>query len=120
MSDIALDLKTGDLDLSVLGAPRMTTSPDEALAQRLWIKLQFFKGEWFLDTEFGVPYYQEILGVKTRLNVIDAILQAAIIETGDVASINSFTSSLDAANRTYKATFRVTSALTGNNVEVTI
>ena len=51
------------------------------VAQGIRIRILTFKGEWFTDLEFGVPYYQDLLGhkfdnTKARIAFRDAILSA--------------------------------------------
>jgi hypothetical protein len=63
MSDLYLDPATNDLDVTA-GVIRLTSGNLETAAQRLRLKLRTFLGEWFLNANVGVPYYQSILGVK--------------------------------------------------------
>jgi hypothetical protein len=61
---------------------------DEEIKQRLQIKLKTFKGEWFLDTEHGVPYFFDILGTKNiDLNILESFLKSAILEVDGVKQI---------------------------------
>lgn len=62
----------GDLYLDPLGHTRLVTKLSEEVAQRLFVRFQFFKGEWFLNLDEGTPYYQLIM-VK---NPPDAIVRA--------------------------------------------
>lgn len=82
------------------------TSPfTENVAQRLRIRLLTFEGEWFLDTTYGIPYWQRILGKKPTKSAIDQILQQEVLEEVGVKEIVSFTSSF--SNRKYSASFKV-------------
>ena len=40
----------------------------EQVRQQLLIKLKLWRGEWFLDTEFGTPYLQQILGKQLTMS----------------------------------------------------
>jgi hypothetical protein len=53
-------------------------------------RLQFFQGEWFLDTEDGTPYFQDIFVKPARLNVIESIIKRRIKETPGIVSLNKF------------------------------
>ena len=75
------------------------------VGQRLRIRLLTFQNEWFLDLNYGVPYYQLILGKKTTKSAVDQILQQEILDEVGVKEITSFSSSF--VNRQYKASFRV-------------
>lgn len=103
--DIALDAATGDLafenrDLALV-------SGAELVKQRLSVILQLFKGEWFLDAEAGIPWFQEILEKGVDEAVVDAILRKAITDTTDVNRLLSYESEIDAATRTITVAFTV-------------
>lgn len=83
-----------------------TTQPfTQVVSQRLKIRLLCFRGDWFMDTEYGVPYWQSILGKKVPKSRVDSILQQEILAERGVKEIVSFTSSF--VNRQYSASFRV-------------
>lgn len=82
-----------------------TQPPTQTVAQRLRIRLTAFEGDWFMDTEYGVPYWQSILGKKVPKSRVDSILQQEILAERGVKEIVSFTSSF--VNRQYSASFRV-------------
>lgn len=93
-----------------------TTQPfTQVVAQRLKIRLLCFEGEWFMDTEYGVPYFQSILAKKVPKSRVDSILQQEILAERGVKEIVSFTSSLQ--NRQYSASFRV-KVSTGETTDV--
>lgn len=63
-------------------------------------------GEYFLDTTYGVPYWQRLLGIKqTSKAAIDLILQQQILEESGVKEIVSFNSTFQ--NRQYSLSFSV-------------
>lgn len=65
-------------------------------------RLQFFKGEWFLNTDDGTPYFQDILVKPARLRLIEGILKRRILETPGITSLNSF--NMDFVSSTRKLT----------------
>ena len=69
------------------------------VAQRLKVVLQLFKGEWFLDADAGIPYFQEILKKGVDPTNVDAILRAKILDTPDVNRIITYSPTIDAAGR---------------------
>ena len=77
----------------------------ENVAQRLRIRLLTFEEELFLDTTYGVPYWQRILGKKPTKSAVDQILQQEVLSENGVKEIVSFTSSF--VNRKYSASFQV-------------
>ncbi|MNF38537.1 hypothetical protein D3C85_736020 [compost metagenome] len=104
--DILLDPITHDV-VYVNGASLVTQSPQDIVAQRLKIKLQTFLGEWFLDLEIGIPYFQQILTKVRSKSVVDTIFQAAILEDEGVIEMISYTSTLDSATRGFDLSFVV-------------
>lgn len=83
-----------------------TTQPfTQTVAQRLKIRLLNFKGEWFMDINYGPPYWQEILGMKPNKARVDRIFQQQILLENGVKEIVSFSSTL--INRQYSLKFQV-------------
>lgn len=69
----------------------------KSIRQKLIIKLLTFKGEWFLDVNEGVPYYQSILGKNRSKETIDAIFKSKILSTEGIAEIEFFRSNITPA-----------------------
>lgn len=106
-----MDLKLGpDHDLAFVDNDLVATKTlDESLAQRLLIKLQTFQGEWFLDVEEGVPYFQSIFGKNRSKESVDAIFQREITTEPEVVSLDSYQSILDSEYRVFSLSFQITS-----------
>ena len=61
---------------------------DAEILQRLRVRLKFFKGEWFLNTDHGLPYFQDILGSKDLdINIIESIFREQILQVKGVREI---------------------------------
>ncbi len=107
---IPFDLKLGNgNDLIINGGDlALTTTRTELAAQTLGITLKTYQGEWFLNSKFGVPYIQEIIGVAKKKDVVDRIFLAQIANNIYVDSINSYTSSFDRDERYYSMNVTVT------------
>jgi len=88
VADLKLD-ENGDLEIGPDGDLIIVTGID-AIRQHLRIRLQFFRGEWFLDTRLGIPYFEEVLIKAPDLNVVQSLLREAVRETPGVISITSF------------------------------
>lgn len=103
MNDLALDTVTHDLlitglDLSVIkGADRVR--------QNVLIKLRLWTSEWFLDTEFGTPYIDEILGKRISLGGAVAALKKSILEVNDVSAITEFSYEFNRSVRSLTVNF---------------
>lgn len=104
--DLLLDPLTHDM-VFTNGKTEVTQTQAEIVAQRLKITLYTFLGEWFLDRDVGIPYYQQIFGKVRSKSAIDVIFQNAISADPGVAEIKEFASSLGSANRGYTMTFKV-------------
>lgn len=103
MNDLELDPNTGDLKISnqgagiVMGAARVR--------QNLEVKLRLWAGEWFLDTEFGTPYLDGVLGKQVSLNASIASIKKSILEVADVDRITDFSYAFNRATRTLSVSF---------------
>lgn len=97
---IALDA-TGDIEILTTGiaAGIRFTSGIEAVAQNIDEALSTFQGEWFLDLELGMPYYQELLGERYSEERLLTAIRTAILAVPNADQIVSLTSSFDAATR---------------------
>lgn len=87
MSDLKLDL-TGDIDIT--GNAVKLTVDKEAIAQHLQCRYRTFLGEWFLDVDEGVPYYQEFFTKQANINALQSIMKTVAFETVGVTDITEF------------------------------
>ncbi len=107
MLDIQLD-SNGDILLSENGDVALTPDTQTQVQQRLAITLKTWQGEWALDTTYGTPYRQSILGKPRTQEEIDAIFIGIINSDPDVQSIDFFTSEFNSDNsRHYDLEFGV-------------
>lgn len=97
MADLKLDAN-GDLEIGPDGDLIIVRGLD-AIMQHLRIRLQFFRGEWFLDTRLGIPYFEEVLRKAPDLNVVQSIIRDAITTTPGVISITEFSLDYDGVTR---------------------
>jgi hypothetical protein len=108
--DIKLNSETGDVLLSTtatITTPTFTTTTSENLAQRLKIRLQTFKGEWFLDGTIGIDYFNQIAGKNRSKAAVDAIIQAEILKEQEVLQITAYSSVVDKTTRKITIQFTV-------------
>lgn len=70
--------------------------------QHVRTRLLFYRGEWFLDLEAGVPYFEEIFVKPVNLANVESILKQTILQTDGVERLLTF--SLDYENTTRKLT----------------
>lgn len=104
MMDLLLDAD-GDLDVNALdlrlvdGAARVR--------QQLQVKLLLWRGEWFLDSDFGTPYLQSILGKELTLSGALAAIRASILEVEGVQKLTKFEFKFSNATRALDVDFDV-------------
>lgn len=103
--DLLMNIDTDHDCVFVNGSCPVTVTPRETMGQKIKIKLLTFRGEWFQDTTYGVPYWQEILGHKVSKSRVDMLFQEAILEERGVTEIIEFKSSL--YNRVYSLTCKI-------------
>ena len=83
----ALD-KNNDL---VIEKGRLKIVEDAAeVLQHIRTRLQFYQGEWFLNTNSGVPYHQRIFTKPINLVNIESIFKTIILETPEVSKLLEF------------------------------
>lgn len=100
--------------------PEYTTqSRVDVVAQRLRIRLLTWRPEWFLDTSYGVPYW-DFLGKKVKKSAVDLIFQREILAENGVKELTFFESTF--TNRQYSLTFRVkvTTGDETSNITITL
>ncbi len=120
MSDFYLNPLTGDLDLTG-GRMRITKRIEELARQKLHITLKTFRGEYFANRLFGIPYLEndhnpiQLLEKNTK-DLLDLELKSAILNTEGITEILSYSSIL-ASDRTLTVNF---TALTESGEEVEV
>lgn len=102
----------GDIGIDTSGKMLVLSTYQELVKQRLQIKLRTFKGEWWLDTSYGIPYRdtgdgRAIIGKGYTKADIDALYIAEIKADPDVVKIKYFKSEYDPVRRDYSLTFEV-------------
>ena len=76
---LALDKTAGSTwDLITVEGQLVTVSGSDYIAQKTKQILLLVKGEWFLDTTIGIPYFQSILIKNPDIPLIESILVNAI------------------------------------------
>ena len=95
-------------DITLDGRDLRLTTSDEDLVQKLRIHLQFFLGEWFLDTSKGIPYTQAIFETgHIDINKLNSYMRSRIKEIDGVEIINSFEVDFDRDERIFSITTKI-------------
>lgn len=88
----------GDLHLD--GAAGVHVTGREAIAQHLRQRLSSFRGEWFLDTRVGVPYFRDVLGQSPSNRFLRSLFRQVILGTPGVTDVTKLSISVDTGART--------------------
>jgi len=83
----------------------LLTTIQEAVRQRIQIRLQTFLGEYFLDTSVGLPYRQQIFNKGLSKVEVDALFIREINKDTDVIQVIDFSSTQ--VGRAYSLNFEV-------------
>ncbi len=96
MKDLKLD-PTGDLLIS--GFDLVLVDGRDQVGQRLKTRLKTFLGEWFLDIDRGVPYFEDVLVKNPDMARVNAVLTQQILLDSEITSVTSFATSFDGTTR---------------------
>lgn len=81
----------------------------ESLAENIDQRLKLFRGKYFLDTNAGVPYLQNILVKPVDPGLAASILNAEILKEPEVTGLTDVTVSLDRNTRLFNYSATVNS-----------
>lgn len=102
MTDLLLDDTTWDLIIED-GDLVLIDKEEFEVKQAVCMTLKAYRGEWFRDITFGVPWIENennnisILG-KTPKDIFDSFVREAILSVDLVKSIISYKSSIDSSS----------------------
>ena len=101
MKDIMLD-KDGDIAISENGDLILENS----VRQKILIRVRWFLNEWRWDKEIGLPWMDEILGVKSpKTDEFEARLRETIFNVDEVTEVKDISIVLDSETRTVEIGF---------------
>ena len=83
----------------------------QGIRQQVMLRLGFFRGEWFLDEERGVPWYEEILIKNPNLIRIREIFRDAILSVSGIREVTYLDLRFSAYARTLAVNFRASTDL---------
>lgn len=78
-------------DLSIVNGGIVPVTTSDEVSQNVAIRLQTYLGEWFLDTNLGLPWYQNILGGKD-VRSANLVIRNQIVGTTGVSKVETFNS----------------------------
>ena len=104
---LLLNVATWDLTLDS-GNNIASTTGAYSTAQNVACAIRTFLGELWYDTEQGVPYFQEILGLGVNQAQIQNAMDDAALSVPGVLRAKTVLQSLDRSSREIKGTIYVT------------
>ena len=72
-----------------------------ALVDKVKERLNFFLGEWFLNSNVGVPYFQQIFEKPLNSSLIVSTLNAEILKEPDVITVTNSVVEYDEFTRNF-------------------
>ena len=96
----AHDLRLDAGDFAYLDAVSSGETSSDDLAQSIKTRLLHFRGENYLDTRTGLPWFQSILVKSPNLVRVRALVRAAIASVPGVTAVPVVDLSLDRSTRT--------------------
>lgn len=85
MIDLLASTETNDLVIT--NGVVQTVSGTAQISQAIRLVLLTFQGEWFLDQDYGVPWYTRVLGQKFSAGQIQLTVADSILSVRGVSSI---------------------------------
>ena len=107
--NLYLDPTTKDLAVDSNFNLRLTDNIGEELSQKIENVLKTFRGEWYLDPDLGIPYFDRVFIKQADLGDVNSIFFIAVSNIDEVDEVLDFTTSLDGATRIYTVNFKVRS-----------
>lgn len=104
MTDFKVD---GSGNLSLENGDFILLEGDAAIIQRLNLRLEALQGKYFMNLEYGIPYFEEIIGLNPEQNVLEDIFREEILLDPEVSNIEDFVAELNGQNRVLDISFTV-------------
>jgi hypothetical protein len=98
---------TKDLILDSNKNLKLTSTLQEYVSQKIENKLRFLKGEWFLNVDLGVPYFETIFKKNPDINLINTIFIREIRSIEEVIEIIKFETDYDSSLRSFSIDLEV-------------
>ncbi len=103
MSDIALN---SDWDIEITGSDLTLTTGADTIKQHISQRLKTFYGEWFLNMEIGIPYFQQIFKKNPNPVIVDSVFKREIINTPGILQLKEFSLDLNPVARELSLAFK--------------
>lgn len=91
----------------------------EALRQSIANRLQFFKGEWFLDTTAGLAYTTSLRSAPVDPALIAVTIKDEVLKEDEVTQVLDISVKFDALKRLYTYSFTVKTVYDTDDIVIT-
>ena len=106
-----LDLLLDDNGVVLRGGDWAFAIDREGIQQRISQVLKTIAGEWFLDLDYGLPYFERVLVKNPNLPAVQDIFRRALLSVKGVSSVERLTLDLDTTSRTLRVDWVVSTDL---------
>lgn len=101
-----MDLKlTSTHDLDTSGSRLRLVDGVEHLAQKIKVRLLFYKGEFYGDRRIGTPWFQQLLEKGVSQVLLRSTLQKVVLRTPGIAQVPSMSVAYDGPTRQATVSF---------------
>jgi len=95
-----MDVKTTDSgDFEIVNNNIVLVTSSDEVRQKVLQNLRTFRGEWFLDTTIGVPWFQSILKKRPVPSVVESLIKLEILNTIGVIELLKFDATLNSSRQ---------------------
>ena len=109
-----------DHDMHLDGADIAFAEEADIVKQRLIIRLQFLREEWFLDNRAGLPFTQFIFEQGSSIEDVYELFRKEIKDTDGVENITELDLTPNPSEKGLKIDFAVNDGVSRGTIEVTI
>ncbi|MBI4373457.1 MAG: hypothetical protein HY542_01135 [Deltaproteobacteria bacterium] len=95
-----------DSDLDLTGNKINLVTGLQEIQQHMSVRFRLFRGEWFLDQELGVPWFEDVLKKRPNFAVVAEVLKSVITDTPGHVELLEFEIDYDQQNRTMTLKFK--------------
>lgn len=106
MVNLYLDPDSNDIEVKDFN-PRLTQNNVEWVAQTIQNRLSTFLGEWYLNRNIGLPYFERILQKQSDITDINGLFLAEINAISLIDKVESFETTYDTTTRLFLVGFTV-------------
>ncbi len=94
--DLYLSAETGDVTIT------------DSVVQSIIIHLKWFLGEWRMNPDYGMPYYEDVFVKNPNTTLIKSKVRKELLSIEEVSSVEGVEVSVNNATRRASITFSVT------------